>query len=108
MNSINAFIKAKKAKDLNATMDLLADDAVFITPRWEASGKSDIKKKIKAQMAEGEPEFSEESAWEELKPGRKYTRTMKVKLLLIIRMKVRQTFTVRENGKIKKVCMKKV
>eukprot|EP01060_Flectonema_neradi_P029574 TRINITY_DN4116_c1_g1_i1.p1 TRINITY_DN4116_c1_g1~~TRINITY_DN4116_c1_g1_i1.p1 ORF type:complete len:126 (+),score=31.62 TRINITY_DN4116_c1_g1_i1:57-380(+) len=106
MDTINAFQKLRKSKDINGMLELVTDDVTFTTPQWETKGKSALKKQMKKEMADAEPEMYDQSPWEELKPGKKYTRTMKVKFLLIINMKVRQTFSIRD-GKIKRMVAKK-
>ena len=106
METINSFMKARKAKNISAMIDLVADDVIFVTPRWEARGKSALKKQLKERQAD-EPEFFDESPWEELKAGRKYTKTMKIKILLLLTFKVRQTFSVKD-GKIRKMIAKKI
>eukprot|EP01060_Flectonema_neradi_P001778 TRINITY_DN1110_c0_g1_i1.p1 TRINITY_DN1110_c0_g1~~TRINITY_DN1110_c0_g1_i1.p1 ORF type:complete len:109 (+),score=34.46 TRINITY_DN1110_c0_g1_i1:120-446(+) len=108
MDIVNSFIKARSNKNLTAVLDLMADDIAFITPKWETKGKPDLGKKLKEVWADGEPEFSKETPWEELEAGRKYTRTLKVKIVLVLKLKVRQTISINENRKIEKVEMKKL
>eukprot|EP01060_Flectonema_neradi_P000372 TRINITY_DN10249_c0_g1_i7.p1 TRINITY_DN10249_c0_g1~~TRINITY_DN10249_c0_g1_i7.p1 ORF type:complete len:107 (+),score=28.92 TRINITY_DN10249_c0_g1_i7:74-394(+) len=106
MDVIRKFEAAKKAKNVDLVInDLVTEDVHYVTPKWEAKGKSELKKQLAKEFSSGGPELSEPSSWEE-SGADKFTRTAKVKVA-IMSVKIHQTVQL-EGGKIKSMVIKKL
>eukprot|EP01060_Flectonema_neradi_P031863 TRINITY_DN4945_c0_g2_i1.p2 TRINITY_DN4945_c0_g2~~TRINITY_DN4945_c0_g2_i1.p2 ORF type:complete len:109 (+),score=36.08 TRINITY_DN4945_c0_g2_i1:60-386(+) len=108
MDIVKKYEAAEQAKDIDAMMKIVIDDVHFETPRWSAKGKKNLKATLKKELADN-PKFYDQTQWEEVKPGKKYTRQMKVKLLLgLLTLKVQQTIRISSDNLVKSMIAKKI
>ena len=97
----------EKRKDINGMCELCTEEVHFQTPKWETKNKKDLMARMKKEYTDS-TKFYGETPLEE-KPGRKISRTMKVKLMFgLITLKVQQTFRLNGDGLIKSMIAKKI
>ena len=109
MDVVLKFEEADERKDIDVMCELCIENVLFDTPQWVTNNKKDLRAKLKKEYASDTTKFYGETPWEELKPGKKFTRTLKVKLMLgLITMKVRQTYRVNGDGLIKSMTAKRI